>query len=126
MAQGKKYEPSERDRKLVESYTAVGIPQEDIAVTLKITSKTLRKHYANELDQGQTKANAAVGGTLFRMATSGECPAATIFWTKTRMGWREKDAQVNENQKTTIVFNKNATRASLLKGEVENDESEQA
>jgi hypothetical protein len=31
-----------------------------------------------------------VAKTLFAMATSGQCPAATIFWTKTRNRFRER------------------------------------
>jgi hypothetical protein len=41
------------------------------------------------LDIGAAKATAAVAQTLFKMASSGQCPAATIFWMKTRAGWRE-------------------------------------
>jgi hypothetical protein len=49
-------------------------------------------------------ANARVLGTLFRLATSGTDVAATIFWCKTRCGWRENDRRdpISENQ-TPIV-----------------------
>jgi len=61
-----------------------------------IDEKTLRKHYAGELDVAAIKANAAVGRTAFLMATGGPrrlwrqaVPSMTIFWLKTRMGWKE-------------------------------------
>jgi hypothetical protein len=73
---------------------AVGIPHEQIGVQIGIRSpKTLRKHVRDELDRGVTEANYKVGQTLFNMATSGESAAATIFWSKTRMGLRERPAE---------------------------------
>lgn len=110
-----KYEPNDKDRALVKSYTAVGIRQEHVALILGITEKTLRKYYRLELDTAGIEANAAVGGTLFRMATSGECPAATIFWGKTKMGLREKDPVLEQApSETKIVFNKGETRKSVM------------
>jgi AcrR family transcriptional regulator len=66
-----------------------GIPQEDIAAALGISLPTLHKHYRQELDHGMTEANARVVRTAFQQATSGESPAMTMFWLKTRMGWKE-------------------------------------
>jgi hypothetical protein len=54
-----------------------------------ISERTLRRHFKRELAAGAVVANASVAQTLFNMATSGECPAATIFWMKSRVGWRE-------------------------------------
>ena len=53
------------------------------------SAKTLRKHFHDELDRGAAEANSQVRRTFYKMATSGECPAATIFWLKCRDGWRE-------------------------------------
>jgi len=83
--------PTDEQRRLVKSMAAVGIPQEEIARKIGVRSaKTLRKHFRDELCLGMTDANYMVGQTLFRMATSGEFPAATIFWAKTWMGLRER------------------------------------
>ena len=85
--------PTEDQRHLVKSMAAVGISQEQIALKIGVRSpKTLRKHFRKELDLGMTEANYKVAQTLFQMATSGECPAATIFWAKTRNGFRERPA----------------------------------
>jgi hypothetical protein len=82
--------PSKEQRDIVKSMAAMGIPQEDIGRKIGIRSpKTLRKHFREELGLGATEANYKVAKTLFEMATSGECPAATIFWAKTRNGFRE-------------------------------------
>jgi hypothetical protein len=83
-------EPTEAERSLVKSMAAMGIPHQDIARKIGVQSpKTLRKHFRNELDLGKTEADYKVATTLFQMATSGECPAATIFWMKTRNRFRE-------------------------------------
>jgi len=66
----------------------VGTPQETIADILNIDPKTLRKHYREELDQSLAKANATIGGTLFKKAKDGDT-AAMIFWLKTRAKFKE-------------------------------------
>ena len=54
-----------------------------------IDEKTLRKHFRRELDTAAIKANAKIGGTLYNKAINGDTTAA-IWWSKTRMGWKEK------------------------------------
>ena len=82
--------PTNEQRGLVKSMAAMGIQHEHIAWKIGVRSpKTLRKHFREELDLGATEANYKVAKTLFQMATSGEHPAATIFWVKTRNGFRE-------------------------------------
>ena len=86
-----KFEPTEEQRRLVKSMAAIGIRHEDIALKIGVRSdKTLRKHFRDELNLGMTEANYKVGQTLFNLATSGDCPAATIFWAKARLGFRER------------------------------------
>src|SRR6202040_2044269 len=73
-----KLNPSDEDRRLVKSLAAVGTRQEDIARMAHIRStKTLRKHFREELDRGAIESNANVARTLYQMATSGEHPATT-------------------------------------------------
>ena len=70
---------------------AFGVPEPNIARVVGIDAKTLRKHYREELDTGQTKATAKVAESLFRKATTDgpQSVTAAIFWLKTRGGWRE-------------------------------------
>ena len=96
------HEPSDRDRAIIRTMVAGGIRQADIAAVFGVSEKTLRAHYRRELDLGGTFANARVAQSLHRAATSwlDEGPdakptpaaiAAAIFWTKARMGWRERN-----------------------------------
>ena len=71
---------------------AYGIPEIDIARVVSVDPKTLRKHYRDELDMGETKANAQVAGFLFNAARSGNV-TAQIFWLKTRARWKEAPAE---------------------------------
>ena len=81
---------TDEQRRLVKSMSAVGVPHEDIARKIGIrSSKTLRKHFREELDLGMIDANYKVGKTLFELATGGDEVAATIFWVKTRKLFRE-------------------------------------
>jgi hypothetical protein len=67
---------------------AYGIPETDISAVVGIDPKTLRKHYRDELNLAQTKANAQVAGFLFNSARTGNV-TAQIFWLKTRASWKE-------------------------------------
>jgi predicted transcriptional regulator len=89
MAQGQKpHSPTEKDRTLAQTLSGLGVPQNDIAILIGISKPTLHKHYREDLDRGLAEANAKIAGSLFQQATGGNV-AAAIFWTKSRMGWRE-------------------------------------
>ena len=75
-------------RRQVEAMAAYGIPEPDISRVVGVDPKTLRKHYRDELDLGETKANAQVAGFLFNAARNGNV-TAQIFWLKTRARWKE-------------------------------------
>lgn len=94
MSQGKAFKPTDEERKLVEQMSAVGIPQESICLVIRdgIDDKTLRKHFRRELDTAAVKANAKIGGTLYNKAINGDTTAA-IWWSKSRMGWKETQGQ---------------------------------
>ena len=75
---------------------AYGIPEFDIARVVGVDPKTLRKHYRDELDLGETKANAQVAGYLYNAAKSGNV-TAQIFWLKTRAKWRETPVELRHS-----------------------------
>lgn len=97
------FQPKPDERKTVEALAAFGMPRDRIAAMIGISEPTLRKHFRDELDNGLDKANAAVAKTLFSMATSGECPAATFFWLKTRAKWREVHTLEHTNPDGTMT-----------------------
>lgn len=113
------FQPTDEDRALVEQLAAFGIPVESMTLFVKdkagksISEKTLRKHFAKELDQGELKANFKVAQTLFKKAISGDT-TSMIFWLKTRARWKESPQQVEltgkdggpVEQKTTVVDEK--------------------
>jgi hypothetical protein len=85
-----KLRPTDENKKMVRALAAFGVGQDQIAARIGIRSpKTLRKHYREELDHGAIDANTRVAQTLFKMATSGEHPAATIFFLKSRANWKD-------------------------------------
>ena len=82
------HQPDPAQRRQIETLAAYGIPETDISRVVGIDPKTLRKYYREELDLGETKANAQVAGFLFNAAKSGNV-TAQIFWLKTRARWKE-------------------------------------
>lgn len=84
----------EIDLKKVEEHAQICDNEEEIALALGIGYATLkRRKKDNELFElaiktGRAKANAFVGGKLMQLVREGN-PAATIFYMKSRCGWRE-------------------------------------
>jgi hypothetical protein len=83
--------PADDTRNLVESLSGFGIPQDEIARLVGIDPKTLRFHYADQIELGSIKATAKVAQNLFTMACkpTREGLSAAIFWLKVRAGWSE-------------------------------------
>jgi hypothetical protein len=90
------HRPDPSQRRQVEALAAYGIPEADISGVVGIDPKTLRKHYREELDLGETKANAQVAGFLFNAAKNGNV-TAQIFWLKTRAKWRETPVELKHS-----------------------------
>jgi hypothetical protein len=101
----KAHRPSDTQRTEVQAYAAVGTPHHDIAKIVGIDTKTLLKHYPDELTLGKSRANAMVGRALFTAATAPgkkQSIAAAIFWLKAQAGWREK-IDVEHSGSFTVV-----------------------
>lgn len=81
--------PTDESRRVVEVMVACGNTEDDIAIAIGIAPKTLRRHYGAEIKAGKAKCHGKVQECLFRMAISGNHPAATFFYLKTQCGWRE-------------------------------------
>jgi len=90
------FEPTAEQRRTVQVLSGIGVPQDQIALIIGVDPKTLRKTCRDDLDRGMAEANVKVAQTLFGMATRGDNTAATVFWMKSRAGWREKQEVVVE------------------------------
>jgi len=97
------HEPTDKIRAEVTALKSYGIPVKEIAAYIGIDDKTMSKYYRKELDVASISANARVGKFLFdaasgrAMETKGasysDCLRGSMFWAKTRMGWRENDRE---------------------------------
>lgn len=90
------HKPTDATRQTVQLHATVGTRQEIVAEILGISVDSLQRHYRSELDTSREKANAAVGGALYKKAISGDT-ASMIFWMKTRARWRETVDISNED-----------------------------
>ena len=86
---GKKHEPNDVQRQTVMMHTLLGTPKMQIAKLLGISVNTLKRNYKEELEMGQSKANATVAGKLYNKAVNSNDTTAQIFWLKTQAGWSE-------------------------------------
>ncbi len=84
------YKPSESERRRVMMLVVCGIARDKIARHLGISSPALDRHFADELDNGNDIANAAVAGSLYQNAVDGTV-SAQIFWMKSIARGGDKD-----------------------------------
>lgn len=99
MARGrKKFEPTKEQRDIVKALTGFGIPQDQIRLLIEneytgkpISEQTLRVAFRHEINTGKVTADAKVVKNLYQIACGSGPGAVTaaIWWTKTRMRWRE-------------------------------------
>lgn len=93
-------EVTDQMREMVKELASLGTRHADICRFVKnsrgvpICVDTLVKHFGEELELGRIEANARVAATLYKMAVSGDSPASTFFWLKTRARWSEAPQQV--------------------------------
>jgi hypothetical protein len=95
---GNKHEVTDERKRFVEALAVLGKTEADIGLVLDINEKTLRRHYKAELAKAAIMADADVTQTLLNQARGGPekdwrlaNPASTIFWAKTRLGFRTPD-----------------------------------
>ncbi len=92
-----RYAPTDEDRQLVEGMVAAGLTRPVVAGLMGISPTTLRKHFREQLDNGDANATHRVAMGLYENATTptplypGGNVVAQIFWLKARAGWKETD-----------------------------------
>jgi predicted transcriptional regulator len=79
--------PDAKDRRLAETLARYGLSDSEIAAELTIDHRTLRKHYAADLDHGRLRAHANATVALYRKIQRGNV-RAILFHLRHRMGWR--------------------------------------
>jgi hypothetical protein len=86
-----RHEPTSQSRAMAETFSAFGIPQDDIARLIGLSGPTLREHYREELDLGLIKANAKVAQNLSTIACkpNREGLDAAKFWLRVHADWSE-------------------------------------
>jgi hypothetical protein len=108
------HQPTEATRQTVSLHATVGTKQDVIAEILGISVDSLQRHYRAEIETSREKANASVGGALFKKAMGGDT-TAMIFWLKTRARWRETLDISNEDGSLKPEATQAAVLAALAK-----------
>lgn len=77
--------------------SGLGMPSDQMAAIFSISKDTLERAIKRQpdaraaLEKGRAMASTNVRQTAYKMATSGNNPSMTMFWLKTREGFRETD-----------------------------------
>lgn len=93
------HQPTKETKDAVQLMAAAGVNHDAIATIVGISDETLRKHYATELEYGNSKVVAAVAGALVKRAL-GQGPDAVNaakFFLERRGGEAWKVIERTEN-----------------------------
>lgn len=90
-----RWAPDEKQLVLMDQLAHYGLTQPQIANCLGVSYNTyldaqkkddaLRQRVLSNSEKGTAKVHEA----LYKLAISGKCPSATIFWVKCRSRWKE-------------------------------------
>jgi hypothetical protein len=97
----------DEEHDLVSIAAVLGFTQARIARLIGVGQHLLVERYREVLDVAMDRANCAVGGTLFKIATDSKhpnCATSAMFWMKTRMKWREVGSDDGDTGKKETVF----------------------
>lgn len=90
------FAPTPYQARQVSVMSALGLDAKDIALVLDIEERLLKLYYTRELKVSHNLANAMVARVALQMAMSGRFPDMTKFWLKSRGGWKESVASIND------------------------------
>lgn len=97
----RKIELNTEDHEKIKMLASRGTSISDIADYLGISKATLDRRIAEntELRQlihsGRIHSNLEVSNIAFQMATSGKFPQMTMFWLKSKAGWKDNPTEVS-------------------------------
>lgn len=76
-------------RRIVKIMAGFAIPQQQIALALEISDRTLRKHFKRELQISAAQVHAQLAGNLLRLSNGSDGTAlkATLEGLRMRFGW---------------------------------------
>jgi hypothetical protein len=86
------YLPKQEQQEQVRSWATIGCSHDDIAASLNMPLKRLQKLFRRELELGEAEGRHQVLEKLHQLVVKGESVTATIFWVKSRCGWRDTGA----------------------------------
>ena len=115
-----KWMPSEEQIKTIGKLAGIGMNMHQIAAMVGVSKDTLgrRKNDIAELsaaiEKGRAEVLGAVMKTAYDLAVTGQCPAMTIFYLKTRGGWSEKYGPKEDDN--DIVIDVDAIEQKALNG----------
>lgn len=101
-----KWIPTEREIGIIQGCAAAGTPIEDVCEVLGNIDRNTwirmlerQPEIAALYKNGQALAHTRVGRTLYKRATDEKNPdiTAAIYYTKARMGWRDRDKETTTN-----------------------------
>lgn len=95
---------------LARNYALLGATLDDIGPLLGVTPRAVKKwkvehpEFAAAIEDGNQHADARVMGSLYQKCLAGDT-TAIIWWTKNRLGWRDKtDAQLSGANGERLIF----------------------
>lgn len=92
----------------LESFGRAGLNNQQMASILGMSKDTLERFFASDsvlhaaVEKGRSNSILKVASTAYQLAVSGDVPAMTMFYLKTRAGWKETQVVEQKPDDDTI------------------------
>lgn len=120
---GNKKELSESDKNKIAKLIAFGLPMKNVAAVFDMNVRTLERRVKEDhelariIDKARLECDFRVVETAYHKAVSGEDTRMTIFWLKTRLGWRERITHEHELVKLEDIVGPTFKRDNVIEAE---------
>jgi len=104
MSRFPKYRPTDDQKRQVMVMAGFGFRIKDICAVMQIDDQTLHTHYKHELATAEAEANVRVVQALYNNAVKHNNVTAQIWWTKSRLGWKDASALDIENSAGSMTL----------------------
>jgi len=96
------------DIEILKNLASIGCPDYEIASVLNVSAKTLRRNYADIIDQSKEKGKASLRKKMFDKAIKKDNTHMQIWLSKNYLGMKDRTQTENINEPLPLVIDAKA------------------
>ena len=107
---------AEVDVEILKNLASIGCPTYEIASVMNVSARTLKRNYAEIIDQYKEKGKASLRKKMFDKAVKKDNTMMQIFLSKNYLGMSDKVQQTNVTEPLPLIIEAKAEEVKDLNG----------